>query len=456
MCPSRPAARPSRRVGRHATAQAPAESKPCNRLKRRRARPPAAPVYQHPLSIRTHVEAALCPLTLHLCAATSPLLAPAPPFPAARICCGEVERKELTAHTRLRFAAVATRRDLYPIPHDRLVTDVFADWQDGVSDDPILPDSALSAKFAGGGVNGGIGEGLPVAPPPHIISRREAYRAEQMAIQHRKREAEGASGPLTETVADILLEADMARTGDFSSPRGESVLSREALRAAKEEFAAEEERRQAAIAAKKAAAAAAAEARAAQQAAKEAKAKAKADKAQRKANKLAEARAADAAERAAIDEAERERKKEMEAFRAKMAGVNASSDGAASRAANGAAANGSTTHGSAGARGQTSTSGGSGGATAGAGVVGGVASQTPITEVHKRVRGSNQPDPYQTPCPARSPSHPPHLARLAHVPFWLTLAVVRCPWARASCASSCAPCLSALTLTDPARSLRPR
>ena len=124
---------------------------------------------------------------------------------------------------------------------------------------------------------------------------------------------------------------------------------------------------------------------------------------QRKANKLAEARAADAAERAAIDEAERERKKEMEAFRAKMAGVNASSDGAASRAANGAAANGSTTHSSAGARGQTSTSGGSGGATAGAGVVGGVGGVAPITEVHKRVRGSNQPDPL--PCPiAISPS----------------------------------------------------
>lgn len=215
---------------------------------------------------------------------------------------------------------------------------MFADWQDGVSDDPILPDSALSAKFAAGGINGGVGEGLPVAPPPHIVARREVYRAEQLAIQQRQGEREAASGPLTETVADILLEADMARTGDFSSPRGESVLSREALQAAKEEFVAEEERRQEAIAAKKAAAAAAADARAAKQAAKEAKAQAKAEKAMRKAEKQAATRKAEEAQRIAIDEADRARKEEMQAFRTRMASVNARTEGDAPSAPHAAAA----------------------------------------------------------------------------------------------------------------------
>ena len=67
----------------------------------------------------------------------------------------------------------AERRDLYRVPNDRLVTDVFAQWQDG-GDNPTLPDSDLGGRFADG-TTAHLGEGAPIPPPQTIMTRRQHY-----------------------------------------------------------------------------------------------------------------------------------------------------------------------------------------------------------------------------------------------------------------------------------------
>lgn len=219
-----------------------------------------------------------------------------------------------------RAGPIAEPRALYPIPRDRLVTDVFAEWQDGGSD-PMIPSSSLGSRIAdaaAGVSTGWLGEGMTLPPPAHIVARREVYSREDASRQQSEEH-----GELTEPIAEILLEADALRSrgGDEGvGPRptrpGRSVFAPEALAQAKAEFAAQEEQRKQGLAAKKeeaarqavereeqrAAAAAKRAAKAAQAAKKDARSKLKAEQAQREADELREDEAA--------------RKREMDAFRA--------------------------------------------------------------------------------------------------------------------------------------------
>ena len=108
------------------------------------------------------------------------------------------------------------RRDLYRVPHDRLVTDTFAEWQDGGAN-PALPDSALGQRFGGAETQGHVGQGAPIPPPAHILARRQQY-----ALLPLTDGDASLQGELTETIQEILVEADMVRTGDYGSPRFES------------------------------------------------------------------------------------------------------------------------------------------------------------------------------------------------------------------------------------------
>ena len=108
------------------------------------------------------------------------------------------------------------RRDLYRVPHDRLVTDTFAEWQDGGAN-PALPDSALGQRFGGAETQGHVGQGAPIPPPAHILARRQQY-----ALLPLTDGDASLQGELTETIQEILVEADMVRTGDYGSPRFEN------------------------------------------------------------------------------------------------------------------------------------------------------------------------------------------------------------------------------------------
>ena len=124
-------------------------------------------------------------------------------------------------------------------------------------------------------------------------------------------------GPLTSSVAEIILEADRRRYTDgvCDSPPKETVFSPEALMAAKAEFAAQEEARAAAIVAKQEEAVRVAAEKEERRAAKEAKEAAKAARRARKAGKAAEEIAEAEALQERLAAAERQRKVEMDAFR---------------------------------------------------------------------------------------------------------------------------------------------
>ena len=84
-----------------------------------------------------------------------------------------------------RAGPIAEPRALYPIPRDRLVTDVFAEWQDGGSD-PMIPSSSLGSRIAdaaAGVSTGWLGEGMTLPPPAHIVARREVYSREDASVK---------------------------------------------------------------------------------------------------------------------------------------------------------------------------------------------------------------------------------------------------------------------------------
>ena len=109
------------------------------------------------------------------------------------------------------------RKELYRVPHDRIVTDVFVEWQDGVRESPQLrPADEPPSKGAGATATrrstnstlGHVAEGLPIPPPEHILTRRGAYMQEAREFaESRKRREEGESGALTTQVTKILVEA---------------------------------------------------------------------------------------------------------------------------------------------------------------------------------------------------------------------------------------------------------
>lgn len=231
--------------------------------------------------------------------------------------------KKERARDYQRASPAAQPRALYRIPRDRLVTDAFVAWQEG-GDDPKVPPSELSSRMvssrADGTSTGWLAEGEPLPPPAHIIARRELYEQEERRRAVMRAQGRGTEhGKLTESIAEILLEADVRRglgsVTDDGSPSARTVLSREAIALAKAEFMATEKRRKEALAAKceaKERKAAEAQERTAAMAAKQAAKKARAA---RKATQMAAQREAEFQSEQESREEEEARKREMEAFR---------------------------------------------------------------------------------------------------------------------------------------------
>ena len=169
----------------------------------------------------------------------------------------------------------------------------------------MIPDAANGERFGAGGLN----EGAPLPPPPHIVARRTVYQQEMQVWQQERGSAK--DGPLTEPALEILVEADMLRTNDYESPRSTTVFSaigRLEVKAALQEIKAERLAavESARVAAEVAKAAEAASAEAKRVEAEEARAAAEAEAvAQAEAAKQAKtaAKAKAAARRAAKEEA---------------------------------------------------------------------------------------------------------------------------------------------------------